>query len=169
MTISSEHNPHITGTQINYYFVCHRKLWLFCHHIQMEHTSEFVEMGSLLHEHSYIRKRKEIQIGGIKIDFFDKNRGVINEVKKSKAIEESHIWQLKYYIYFFKKLGMEVTGQIDYPLIRKRENVQLQNGDEKRIENIMEDIHKITASEKPPDVIDKKFCKKCSYYELCYI
>ncbi len=59
MTISSEYNPNITGTQINYYFVCHRKLWLFCHHIQMEHTSEFVEMGSLLHEHSYIRKRKE--------------------------------------------------------------------------------------------------------------
>ena len=61
----------------------------------------WLEMGSLLHEHSYIRKRKEIQIGGNKIDFFDKNRGVINEVKKSKAIEKSHIRQLKYYIYFF--------------------------------------------------------------------
>ena len=51
---------------------------------------------------------------------------------------------------------MEVTGQIDYPLIRRREDVQLQNGDEKRIENIIEDINRMTAREKPPDVINKK-------------
>lgn len=169
ITSSDITNPRITGVQINYYFVCHRKLWLFSHHIQMEHTSEYVDMGNILHEHSYARKRKEIELDGIKIDFFDKNRGMINEVKKSKAIEKSHIWQLKYYIYHFRKLGIKVRGQIDYPLLRRRESVELTDEDEKQLEDIMEAIQKISDQEKPPDVIHKKFCKKCSYYELCHI
>jgi CRISPR/Cas system-associated exonuclease Cas4 (RecB family) len=37
----------ITGTEINYLFVCHRKLWLFHHHIEMEHTSDYVALGQL--------------------------------------------------------------------------------------------------------------------------
>jgi len=35
----------ITGTEINYLFVCTRKLWLFHHHIEMEHTSDYVALG----------------------------------------------------------------------------------------------------------------------------
>ncbi len=161
--------PYITGTQINYYFVCKRKLWLFSHHIGMEYTSELVEMGSVLHEHSYMRKRKEIALDGIKIDFFEKNKGIINEVKKSKSIEKAHIWQLKYYIYHFQKLGMKVKGQIDYPLIRRRELVSLDKEDNEKIEAILENIEKITTEKKPPEKTGDKICKKCSYYELCYI
>ena len=87
MTISSYNSPTITGTQVNYYLICHRKLWLFTHNINMEHTSEAVEIGSLVHEQSYTRRNKEIVLEGIKIDFFDKNHGVIHEVKKSKKME----------------------------------------------------------------------------------
>ncbi|WP_369461588.1 Dna2/Cas4 domain-containing protein [Thermoclostridium stercorarium] len=42
------------------------------------------------------------------------------KVKKSKSIEEAAIWQVKYYLYYLKRLGIEeVTGIIDYPLLRK--------------------------------------------------
>ena len=52
--------PRITGTIINYLHVCPRKLWFFQNHIEMEHTSDLVSMGKLLHEESYSReKRKE--------------------------------------------------------------------------------------------------------------
>ncbi|MDK2979339.1 MAG: CRISPR-associated exonuclease Cas4, partial [Bacteroidales bacterium] len=34
----------VRGTQINYYFVCKTKLWLFSHHIQMEQESDIVEL-----------------------------------------------------------------------------------------------------------------------------
>ena len=118
----------ITGTQINYYFVCKRKLWLFSKHISMEQTSDLVEIGSILHETSYKRKRREIQLEGIKIDFFEKNRGIIHEVKKSKTIENAHIWQLKYYLYYFKQLGINVTGEINYPILRKIEKIELAEG-----------------------------------------
>lgn len=165
----SSGSPSITGTQVNYYLICRRKLWLFSHNINMEHTSEAVEIGSLVHEHSYERKNKEIVFDGIKIDFFDKNHGVIHEVKKSKKMEEAHFWQLKFYIYHFKKLGLAVSGKIDYPLIRRTQTVELTAEDEAQLERTLDDIVKINEQELPPPVIKAKICKSCSYYELCYV
>ena len=158
--------PTITGTQVNYYLICRRKLWLFSHNINMEHTSEAVEIGALVHEHSYERKNKELVFDGIKIDFFDKNHGVIHEVKKSKKMEEAHFWQLKFYIYHFK-LGLHVTGKIDYPLIRRTQTVELQLKTKR--ERMLDDIVKISEQELPPQIIKAKICKSCSYYELCYV
>ncbi|MEM3489504.1 MAG: Dna2/Cas4 domain-containing protein, partial [Nitrososphaerota archaeon] len=31
-----------TGTQVNYYFVCKRKLWFFSHNIELESDSDLV-------------------------------------------------------------------------------------------------------------------------------
>lgn len=169
MTISSYNSPTLTGTQVNYYLICHRKLWLFSHNINMEHTSEAVEIGALVHEHSYERKNKELVFDGIKIDFFDKNHGIIHEVKKSKKMEDAHFWQLKYYIYHFKKLGLFVSGKIDYPLLRRIQAVELSADDEMRMEQMLTDIVKINEQELPPKVIKAKICKSCSYYELCYV
>ncbi len=42
-----------TGTHFNYYQLCHRKLWLFANGINMEHTSDIVYDGKLIHESSY--------------------------------------------------------------------------------------------------------------------
>lgn len=158
----------ITATQINYYHICHRKLWLFSHNINMEHNSELVELGKALHESSYSRKRKEIEFEGMKIDFFEKNQGLIHEVKKSKAMEESHIVQMKYYLYRLREMGIEVEGKIDYPNIRRTLDVRLEEGDGVRLESIVSHIKEIVELAMPPQKIDAKLCKKCSYYELCY-
>ncbi|HOF12951.1 MAG TPA: CRISPR-associated protein Cas4 [Spirochaetota bacterium] len=160
--------PVITGTQIAYYIVCHRKLWLFNKNISLEHTSELVEIGNLIHEASYTRKRKEINLEGIKIDLLEAKRGIIHEVKKSKALEESHAWQLKYYIYYCKQIGIEVEGIIDYPKLRRREKIILNMEDEEKIKNILNEIYVIMSDDKLPAVIKKPYCKKCSYYEFCY-
>ncbi|HLG30216.1 MAG TPA: Dna2/Cas4 domain-containing protein, partial [Candidatus Brocadiales bacterium] len=94
-----------TGTQINYYFVCKRKLWLFSNHIEMERESDAVLIGKLLHEASYQRQTKEIVIDDtIKIDFLD-GKGVIHEVKKSDKLEKPHEYQLLYYLYYLKQKG----------------------------------------------------------------
>ncbi len=128
-----------------------------------------MEIGALVHAHSYERKNKEIVFDGIKIDFFDKNHGVIHEVKKSKKMEEAHFWQLKFYIYHFKKLGLAVSGKIDYPLIRRTQTVELTTDDEAQLERMLDDIVTINEQELPPPVIKAKICKSCSYYELCYV
>ena len=120
----------ITGIMVYYYFVCKRKLWYFCHGIQMEADNENVQLGKLLDASSYSRDSKHVLIDNmINIDFIrDKNE--VHEVKKSKAIEDAGIWQLKYYLYYLKNKGVnDVTGSIDYPLIKKKIHVELSEED----------------------------------------
>jgi CRISPR-associated exonuclease Cas4 len=46
-------SPSYTGVQINYYFVCKRKHWFFSHDLNMEHSSDLVLLGKLVHESRY--------------------------------------------------------------------------------------------------------------------
>ena len=111
----------ISGLMMNYYFVCKRKLWCFSRNLNFEETNENVKMGKLIDESRYSFETKQIAIEEtVNIDFI-RNWKVVHEIKKSKAIEEAAVWQVKYYIYFLKKRGIEIEkGIIDYPEIRER-------------------------------------------------
>src|SRR5574337_457388 len=158
-----------TGTQINYYFLCKKKLWYFSHDIAMEQTSDAVYLGKLIHETSYDREKKEIDIDDtIKIDFIDKD-GVIHEVKKSDKVEEPHIWQLKYYIWYLKQKGVAgIIGKINYPKLRKTLDVFLEPGDDERIQTILKEIKEIIDAELPPPHQETKMCKSCRYGDICW-
>jgi len=161
------------GTYINYYFHCTRHLWLFSHNINMEHTSEDVAIGKLISDYSYSRQQHDIHISNLDseavIDFYDRKQKIIHEIKKTNKMEELHIWQVKYYLYVLKKNNVQgITGVIDYPKLRKLIKVKLTNDDEKEIEQVMKKIKTIIVSTTPPPVINKPYCKKCSYYEFCY-
>ena len=85
-------------------------------------------------------------------------------------MEEAAIWQVKYYIYFLKQRGIKIEkGIIDYPVIRERKEIILTKEDENTLKKILIDIEKICKNEKAPPVINDKICKKCAYYEFCYI
>ena len=163
----------MTGTHFNYYQVCHRKLWLFANGINMEHTSDLVYEGKLIHETSYPQRSEryeELEIDGIKLDFYDARNKVIHEIKKSDKIEEAHEWQLKYYIYVLERNGIEgVTGILEYPTMHQTDKVLLTDIDRKRIQEIEKDICLIIESDNCPPVINSKICKQCSYYEFCYV
>lgn len=160
----------VTGTMVYYYFVCQRKLWYFANEINMEQNSELVSIGKILDETSYRREKKGILIDNtINIDFI-KNGAVLHEVKKTKAIEDAGIWQLKYYMYYLQKRGVKtIEAKIDFPLLRQAKQVSLEEEDIEIIENVIKNIEEIIAQEKPPENIDKKICKKCAYYDLCYV
>lgn len=162
----------ITGTHINYYHLCRRKLWLFANGINMEHTSELVAEGKLIHETSYPQRGvggREIEIGGVKIDYYDPQRRIVHEIKKSDRVENAHIWQLKYYLHVLKQHGVaDVTGILEYPRLRRREEIALQAEDEGYLENVKTQISQIVQSECPPRV-EKKICKNCSYYDFCWV
>ena len=163
----------ITGTHINYYFICKRKLWLFANSIQMEQNSDLVYEGKLIHESSYPQrssKYEEVQIGGIKVDFYDTKNKVIHEIKKSDKVETAHEWQLKYYIYTFEKAGIEgVSGILEYPKLRKKDKLFLSEPDRDRIIEIENEIQEIIKSDNCPDIINSKICKRCSYYDFCFV
>lgn len=164
---------HITGTHINYYLVCHRKLWLFANSIQMEHTNDAVSEGKLIHENSYSQrssKYEEIQIEGIKIDYFDAKNKVVHEIKKSSKLHEAHIWQVKYYLYVLENNGIEgVRGILEYPKERKTEEVILSSIDIEEIQEMKIKIRKIIESKTVPELIKKSRCKNCSYFDFCFI
>lgn len=136
----------------------------------MEQNSELVSIGKILDETSYTREKKGILIDNtIHIDFI-KNGAVLHEVKKTKAIEEAGIWQLKYYMYYLQKRGVKtIEAKIDFPLLRQTKQVRLEEEDIKIIKNLIKNIEEIIAQEKPPEKINEKICKKCAYYDLCYV
>lgn len=160
----------ITGMMIYYYFICHRKLWYFVNEINMEQNSDLVSIGKLLDETTHSREKKGIMIDNtINIDFI-KNGAVLYEVKKTKSIEEAGIWQLKYYMYYLEKKGVQnISGKIDYPLLRETKEIELDDDDRKVLENIEKNIEDIINQDKVPPCINAKICKQCAYYDLCYV
>ena len=163
----------LTPTHINYYHVCHRKLWLFHHGIRMEHSSDTVTEGRLVHESSYPQravKYTELELPGAKIDFFDAKTNTVHEVKKSNKVEEAHIAQVQYYLYLLEEAGIEnPRGLIEYPKLRQREEVLLDEEGRKNIKKWLIDIKRITEQPSCPPVINSRICKKCSYYDFCYV
>lgn len=159
----------VTGVMIYYYMVCKRKLWYFSHNIAMEHTNENVEIGKIIDEEFYKRDEKHINIDNvINIDFI-KSRNILHEIKKSRKIEEASIIQVKYYLYYLKNKGVNMKAQIDYPLLKQNMTVELEEGDDEKIEGMIEEIHTIVNEKLPPVCTNKRICKSCAYYDLCFI
>ena len=163
----------ITGTQFNNYQLCHRKLWLFANGINMEQESDLVYEGKLVQESSYPQrtsKYEEVEIDGIKVDYYDTKNKVIHEIKKSNKMDKAHEWQLKYYMYVFEQHGIEgVKGILEYPLLRKTQEVILTDIDREEIQTNAEEMTIVITQEQCPPVAKKGICKNCSYFEFCYI
>ena len=159
----------ITGTEINYLFICPRKLWLFHHHIEMEHTSDYVALGQLLHEDSYPREKKDMLIDNlIRIDFVDRD-GVLHDVKHGRSMETAHEMQILYYLYILKQRGLPGRkGVINYTRQRRKAEVELTPDRERDVEAAMEQVVQVTALPVPPDAEFTKLCRSCSYAELCW-
>lgn len=163
----------INATLINIYHVCHRELWLHASGIRMEHTSQAVQEGKLLHETSYPQRAErftEIQVGGSVIDFYDAKNKVVHEIKKSASMEKAHEWQVKYYIWLLDQHGVNgVTGLLEYPKLRETKQVFLTEEDKIYMPELIKSIETIIAAEYAPSKINKKFCKSCSYYDFCWV
>jgi len=161
-----------TGTHFNYYHICHRKLWLFASGINMETNSDLVYEGKLIHETSYPRrseKYEEIEIEGIKIDYYDPRNKVVHEIKKSDKKSLAHEWQVKYYLWVLEKNGIEgATGLLEYPRLHKTEKVVLSPADKDALAKMMSEIEAIIASETCPPLLPKVKCKNCSYFDFCW-
>lgn len=160
--------PTFTGTEVGYYFICPKKLWWFAHGVTMEHTNDRVRMGKVVHEESYQRRRKELNIDDrIVLDWREDN--VIHEVKLTDKMEAAHEMQLLYYLYYLKCKGVEnLRGQIDYPKLRETKTVELTEEKERALMQALEEMRRIVGSGRAPEVDWMRICAKCSYAELCW-
>lgn len=162
----------ITGTHIAYLHTCHRKLWLFANGIQMEHTSQIVAEGKLISETTYLdraRKYTELEMDGIKIDYYDAKNKVIHEVKKSDKVEHAHFAQVKYYLFVLLKNGIQgATAILEYPKMKQREIVEWEDGDREKVKEWVSASSEIIHQDECPPLLRKPICKKCSYHDFCY-
>jgi CRISPR-associated exonuclease Cas4 len=157
-----------TGTEVGYFFICRKKLWWFHNGVEMERENERVQIGKIVHENAYARKKKEITIDG-KIVLDWQEDGVIHEVKLSNKMESAHEFQLLYYIYFLKQKGVEnLTGQIDYPKLRQTQTLVLTEEKETELIETLRAMRRITEQKRAPPVEYMKICNSCAYAELCW-
>lgn len=162
----------ITGTLINYYFHCKRQCWLLGNRINLEDNSEDVRIGRVLHEISAEgKKNTEITIDNVKIDKITGDYLV--EMKKSDADTEAVKWQVLLYLKVLKSKGIEKKGKVKFIEKNKSESktmfIELNEENEKELNEVEAQIEKLITSEKAPSPDLKRGCKKCAYYEFCYI
>lgn len=162
----------VNGTLVNYYIHCKRQCYLHGNRINMESNSEDVKIGKAIHKIKEERsKNTEVAIENIKIDKITKEYLV--EVKKSDADIEAVRWQVLFYLKVLKDKGINKKGKIEVVEKKKGTNKiiyeELTDEKEEQLKNIISDIEKLIESENPPKVEFDNKCKKCAYYEYCYI
>ena len=162
----------ITGTIINYYFHCKTQCWLHANRINLEDNSEDVRIGKVLHELQEKKSKKgEISIDNIKIDKITKDYMV--EFKKSDSDPEAVKWQVLLYLHKLKEKGILKKGKIQY-FEKKKNNtkteiLELDEQNEKELLEVMKSIENLIDLKAPPSAVFENRCKKCAYYEYCFI
>ncbi|MEJ5299422.1 MAG: CRISPR-associated protein Cas4 [Thermodesulforhabdaceae bacterium] len=158
------------GIKINYWAICHRKVWLYAKGLHMEHLSDRVALGRLLHERAYSDlSRREVLIDNlIKIDLLEKE-GKVLEVKYSRKLEDAARLQIAYYLLYLKKLGVgTLIGELRFPKERRREEVHLTPELEAAVMEALKGVHEIEQMPSPPQAEFTSICRACSYCELCW-
>ena len=162
----------INGTLVNYYFHCKRQCYLCANRLNLEDNSELVKIGRAIHEQkSSESDNTEISIENIKLDKITKE--YLTEVKKSDADINASKWQLLFYLKVLKSKGIIRKGKLECVEKKKCDNkiyyFELTYEIEKELEAYINEIKKLISNETIPDVLNKPKCKKCAYYEYCYI
>lgn len=162
--------PSTTGLRINYLYICPRKLWLFDRGITMEDRSDRVLMGKLLGRYSYPSSphgSRDVMIDNlINIDIIDGD--TVREVKHSNRMHDADRIQVLYYLYYLRRLGVEKKGTINYPKMRRKEEIALTEEGEREVESAIQRVAEVLAMSSPPALERKRFCTKCAYYEFCF-
>lgn len=163
----------VTGTIINYYFYCKRQCYLFANRINLEDNSEDVRVGKILHEiKAKDGSNTEIKYEDMVIDKITSK--YIEEYKKSDSDTEASKMQLLFYLKNLKEKGIEKEGKLIYHEKNKKENnkteiIKLDEKNLKELENCINEIEILVNQKEVPKVENTKKCKKCAYYEYCYL
>ncbi len=162
----------VNGTLMNYYFHCKRQCYLHGNRINLEDNSENVHIGKALHEERHEKSNNtEIELENIKLDKLTKD--YLTEVKKSDADLEASKWQLLFYLKILKSKGIIRKGKLECIEKNKSQNkimyFELTEEIEEALKKYEIEIKELLLKDEVPDVLNKPKCKKCAYYEYCYI
>lgn len=162
----------VNGTLINYYFHCKRQCYLHGNRLNLEDNSEIVKIGKAIHESkAEDGKNTEISIDNIKLDKLSSE--YLTEIKKSDADVNAAKWQLLFYLKVLKDKGICRKGKLEFIEKNKTDKkvlyLELSEDTEKELNKHTQDIEQLIDSDIIPNTLNKPKCKKCAYYEYCYI
>ena len=161
----------VNGTLINYYFHCKRQCYLHGNRLNLEDNSEIVKIGKAIHEERAQNKNTEIAIDNIRIDKLTKE--YLTEVKKSDADLEASKWQLLFYLKVLREKGIDRKGKLEFVEKNRTERkvvfVDLGKEEEQSLSRYENEIKELLMQDQVPEGIMKPQCKKCAYYEYCFI
>lgn len=161
----------VNGTLINYYFHCKRQCYLHGNRLNLEDNSEIVKIGRAIHEEKNINDNTEILIDNIRIDKITKE--YLTEVKKSDADIEAAKWQLLFYLKVLKEKGIIRKGRLEFVEKNKSDKkvitLEITNEIEQKLDEYIKEINDLIKGDVIPAKIESRGCKKCAYYEYCYI
>lgn len=134
----------------------------------MESDYENVKIGKIIDENAYGRDVKHILIDeNANVDVLKDK--IIYEVKKSSSEKEAALEQINYYLYILKKKGIDdLNGELRIPKENHIESVHLTDEKYAEIEERMNRINRIIDQDVPPK-IRTRICKKCAYFEFCFV
>lgn len=160
----------VNGTLIWYYYICQREVWLMAHKIAPDQDNELINLGRFMHEYSYQREKKEIDIGHIKLDIIrhEKGRIVVGEVKKSSRYKQSAKMQLAYYLWQLKSMGVDAKGELRFPKEKSKLIIELNEETVATLRAAEQDILDIIYKPYPPKAKKCRYCSKCGYAEFCW-
>lgn len=163
----------ITGTIVNYYFHCKRQCYLFANRINLEDNSEDVRIGRVLHEIKLKDgKNTEVKYENMVLDKISSK--YIEEYKKSDSDTEAARMQLLFYLKNLKEKGIIKEGKLLYEeknkkTTRKTEIIKLDEQNLEKLNKCIEKIEELINREEVPKVEKDKKCKRCAYYDYCYL
>lgn len=162
----------INGTLMNYYFHCRRQCYLHGNRLNLEDNSELVQIGRAIHEEkAQDYDNTEIAIENIKLDRLTSE--YLTEIKKSDADEEASKWQLYYYLKVLKDKGIIRKGRLEFQEKNKNSKktviLELGEAQERELERHQKEIEELLLQPKVPEAVLAAHCKKCAYYEYCFI
>ena len=165
-----EEEVRVGGTLIWYYCICPRQVWLMSHQLTPDEDQDALVVGRAIGETAYQREKKELAVGGSRIDVFhaDEDGLVIGEVKKSSRFKESARLQLALYLSQLKERGIAARGELRFPQERLREEVVLTEELERQLVQARADILRLVRQPQPPAPKKISFCKPCAYCEFCW-
>lgn len=158
----------VNGTLINYYFHCKRQCYLHGNRMNLEDNSEQVKIGKALHEE---KDNVEIALDNIRLDKLTDE--YLTEIKKSDADIDAAKWQLLFYLKILKNKGVLRKGKLEFVEKGKSDRrtlyFELTEEAERALHKYIQEIEDLLEQPTVPPVQKKSGCKKCAYYEYCYI
>jgi CRISPR-associated exonuclease Cas4 len=163
-------NAPITATALTYLKICRRKLWLHAHGIRIENENVNVQIGKHIQQTTFDRHEKDIPLGEIGvIDWAEFKNGVLHETKKGKVPSSADELQVKYYMSWMRRNGIEVNmTMIHYPQQRRTKEIGWHENMHEEVDAAVVEAQGIVEQDVPPPVIRLPYCKTCAFHDFCF-